>query len=59
MELIFKINSILNIWLSFLTQWRFRVNETSQIAEHYSVQMKADMKQKRLVMLALTQTGES
>ena len=30
---------------------RFRINETSQISEHYSVQMKAVMKQKRLVML--------
>ena len=30
---------------------RFRVNETSQISERYSVQMKAAMKQKRLVML--------
>ena len=30
---------------------QYRVNETSQISEHYSVQMKADMKQKRLVML--------
>ena len=30
---------------------RFRVNETSQISERYSVQMKAAMKQKRFVML--------
>ena len=30
---------------------RFGVNETSQISEHNSVQMKAAMKQKRLVML--------
>ena len=30
---------------------RFRVNETSQIAGCYSVQMKAAMKQKRLLML--------
>ena len=30
---------------------RFRVNETSQISERYSVQMKAAMKQKRLAML--------
>ena len=29
---------------------RFRVNETSQISERYSVQIKAPMKQKRLVM---------
>ena len=28
----------------------FSVNETSQISERYSVQMKAPMKQKRLVM---------
>ena len=30
---------------------RFPVNETSQISERYSVQMKTAMKQKRLVML--------
>ena len=30
---------------------RTRVNETSQISERYSVQMKAAMKQKRLAML--------
>ena len=28
---------------------RFRVNETSQISEDYSVQMKAAMKQKKIV----------
>ena len=30
---------------------RFRFNETSQILERYSVERKAAMKQKRLVML--------
>ena len=30
---------------------RFRVNETYQISDRYSVQIKAAMKQKRLVML--------
>ena len=30
---------------------KFCVNETSQISERYSVQIKSAMKQKRLVML--------
>ena len=48
--LIFKLVSKTHSALNRLGS-RFRVNETSQIAERYSVQIKASMKQKRLVML--------
>ena len=38
-------------WTSYRVGSRFRVNETSQISESYSVQMKAAMKQKKLAIL--------
>ena len=46
---VFHVN-LANLFLYRLGS-RFRVNETSQISDRYSVQMKAAMKQNRLVIL--------
>ena len=48
----FEVNYfVLSIKLQGIEISRFYVNETAQISERYSVQIKAAMKQKKLVML--------
>ena len=48
-QLMFQAKNIAFYFVNRLGS-RFRVNETSQISERYSVERKAAMKQKRLVM---------